>query len=102
MNSSFFWAKAPHRTNTTFSFLSEIALMIKFVNFSQPRSLWEFGECALTVSVAFNNKTPCCAQSSSSFFVLSIPKSSLSSVKIFLSEGGAVTVSETEKQRPFA
>src|SRR4051794_40423204 len=56
---SFFWAYAPHNTNTTRSRFSLTLRMMASVNNSQPRPRWLLGSWARTVSTAFSNKTPC-------------------------------------------
>ena len=51
-------ANFPQSKKTTFSFSFEIFVITTSVNFSQPLFWCDPASCALTVKVAFNNKTP--------------------------------------------
>src|SRR3970040_2821077 len=100
----FLCAKAPQSKKTTPSFSSEIFCITASVKKFHFKCLWLLGVSFLTVSVAFNSKTPCCAQCSKlpEVGIKIESRSSLISLKIFLNEGGILTASFTEKQSPLA
>ena len=78
-------------------------LITASVKVSQPLFWWEPAWCALTVSVALSNSTPCSAQRSRLPDVgTGLPKSLFISLKMFCNEGGWSMPSGTEKQSPCA
>ena len=103
ISSFFFWANAHRKTKITPSFLSEIVLITVSVNVYQPISLCELGTSFCTVRLAFKRNIHCSARLIRlPFFGGTIHTSSWSSLKIFLSEGGCLTPSCTEKHKPWA
>ena len=83
--------------------LSERVWIIASVKVSHHLPACDMGSPARTVRVVFNKSTPCFAQRvRSPFFGRGMPTSSLTSLKIFMSDGGFRTHSMTEKQSPCA
>jgi hypothetical protein len=81
--------------------LSERVLMTASVKVSHHFPVCDMGSPARTVSVVFMRRTPCFAQRvRSPFFGVGIPRFSCISLNMFLSEGGFLTQSMTEKERP--
>ena len=98
-----FRAYRPQRINTK-PFLDEDNLvMTESVNTSHPFFWCDPAWPSLTDSVAFNNKTPCFAQLlKSPDWGIWIPQSLLSSLKMFLRDGGWGIPLGTEKLKPWA
>lgn len=83
--------------------LSERVWIIASVKVSHHFPVCDMGSPARTVRVVFNKSTPCSAQRvRSPFFGVGIPISHWISLKIFISDGGFLTHSMTEKQSPCA
>ena len=96
------YACVPHRTKTLSFLVFITARKMADVTSSQPLSLWELAWCALTVSIVFKSKTPCCFQSSRFPLMRCILTSEYNSWYIFLKEGGRGCPSGTEKLNPWA
>lgn len=99
----FFPAGLPQRTKTSGLGCSSSFWITWSVKLSQPLFRWEFAWLFWTVNTVFNKKTPCLAQGVRFPVVgVGIFRSADSSLKIFLSEGGSLFPSSTEKLNPCA